>query len=346
MDRVLVERVMALVGRGVFLSVFSALILLMMMAMGCGREFAPRSEIASVRLLAVQADKPYPKPGETAQLKMLWHDGKAPVDEPRQVQQLWVAGCFNPEGDLFYRCFEQLAKVFQGADGQPNPDVASLIGFGDSFSLTIPEDLISRRPSVQGLERYGVSYVFVALCAGRFALAESVGEETQAGEYKAPFTCLDGEGNELGAEDFVFGYYRLYSFDNQTNDNPSIVGLEVDGVRVSPDEPPVYPVCVKGQKCPERKVRVVVDPSTVQENPSIKGADGQSLGEQMWVEYLATGGEVGTGSKLVNDAVKGFNEDSATTYKAPEVPGKQYFFAVLRDNRGGVAWVKQPMLFE
>ena len=48
----------------------------------CGSDFAPASEIASLRVLAVQKSAPYAKPGTKVRLSMLVADGSAARTRP------------------------------------------------------------------------------------------------------------------------------------------------------------------------------------------------------------------------------------------------------------------------
>ena len=68
--------------------------------LGCGPDFDPPSELHSLRVLAVQKDKPYAQPGDTVKLQMLWEDASLNVGRP--VTIAWSAPCFDPEGDLYY----------------------------------------------------------------------------------------------------------------------------------------------------------------------------------------------------------------------------------------------------
>ena len=304
----------------------------------CGTEgFDKQSNINTLRVLAVRADNPYPLPGDTVDLEMLWHDGKAPVDEPRPVQILWLGSCFNPLGDYFNRCYPQLAEKL--ADVREDPSLAPhLFGFGDSFQMTIPEDLISRRPTVQGLEPYGLTFVFFAVCAGRIGPANP---EKQG----MPFGCFDEAGKQLGSEDFVPGYLGLYSFEHRTNTNPVLNGFLIDEKPVDQNDLPVFSRCTK-QSCAKLRLRVLVDPNSVELASGFVDAHGKTITEQMWVEYLSTGGTIASGPRLVNDGTHGFSEDNGTDYTPPSVAGKQYLFAVVRDSRGGTAWIKQGVMFE
>ena len=48
---------------------------LLALATGCGTSFDPASEVKSLRVLGVQRSQSYPRPGESVDLKLLWHDG-------------------------------------------------------------------------------------------------------------------------------------------------------------------------------------------------------------------------------------------------------------------------------
>ncbi|MCU0691335.1 MAG: hypothetical protein MUF54_08035 [Polyangiaceae bacterium] len=319
-----------------FLAVVSALGVAGAASLGCDEDFDPKSEIKTVRVIGVRADNPYPKPGDTVQFSMLWHDGGSPPDSPQPMQFLWIGGCFNPPGDLYYQCFPQLGELFQQAAIDP-PSVKDLIGFGETFSLQVPQDLISRRPQANGVDPYGLSYVFFALCAGELRPAEP-------GEDGLPIGCFGPDGTRLGADRFVPGYFSLYSFENRTNTNPVLLGLSINGVAIAPGDEPSLPRC--RQDCPEFEIRALVDPASVEVAEGLTGPDGETLLEQMWVEYATTGGELERATRLVNDATKGFNEENEATFKPPSEPGKVYVFAVVRDNRGGASWVKQGLLIE
>ena len=52
---------------------------------GCGSDFSPKNEINGVRILAVRADQPYARPGETVKLELLTHDGRTAPAEPIRI---------------------------------------------------------------------------------------------------------------------------------------------------------------------------------------------------------------------------------------------------------------------
>ena len=44
--------------------------------------------------------------------------------------------------------------------------------------------------------------------------------------------------------------------------------------------------------------------------------------------------------RLLNDATTGFNDDFETLFYPPSEPGPVTLWAVVHDNRGGVAWAR------
>src|SRR5688572_12864624 len=58
---------------------------------GCSDDFDPASRVVNLRVLAVQADKPFAKPGDTVQLSALFHD-------PKERPLTWAFG-ICPEAD-------------------------------------------------------------------------------------------------------------------------------------------------------------------------------------------------------------------------------------------------------
>ncbi len=206
-------------------------------AVGCGPQFDPSSKLNSLRILGVTKTNAagegasYARPGETVNLTMLWHD--ASKKAPRTVRSVWVSGCFDPPGDLYYGCFQQLYDAAQSAgagagdagapDGGAPPSVPSTTGVNTStFSVDIPTTLASTgqsilKPSSDPTQPdYGLAYVFFAICAGNLGTIQP----TTEGEF--PVTCTDAAGNRLGSDDFVAGYSSIYVYDGYRNKNAAL----------------------------------------------------------------------------------------------------------------------------
>jgi hypothetical protein len=213
-------------------------------------------------------------------------------------------------------------------------------------NVLIPGDVIVDR--APGVERYGLVYVLFMACAG------TPRPLLNAGPNKLPFGCFDAEGRELGADDFVLGYTSMYVFEDRANMNPVIDDFLLDSASLAgstTDENVVRHIasCKESDrsKCPKHPLKPVINKDLTDEpDTSAKGPDGQTLREQAWVNYYITAGELNSSVRLVNDATRGWNEKNEAEYTAPAEPGPVRLFAVVHDNRGGVAWVEGKIIVD
>jgi hypothetical protein len=360
----------------------SCLAALAALALGCAPEFDRVSEIETLRILAVQKDQPYARPGELVNLSMLWRDGSDKAQRPISV--LWLGGCFNPPGDLFYTCFAGLdpssvsAKASVCPPDPPNPPEQPRCD--NKFSFTMPETILNRPPPSDPTQpRYGLSYVFFAVCAGKLELRPVEHERD------FPIACLDESGNRLGPDDFVAGYTAVYAFDLLADDgvrtpeqrvirngNPAIDGFffkdnEVTHRCLEDDclnapywnglpcgQVPCVPACEDDgdETCPPHKIRPKLVQSEAElaaypEQDLVSNATrGRNITEQMWINYYAEKGGVKSEVRLLNDAFEGVNDDYGTEFYAPKDPGMTVIWAVVHDNRGGMSWVGTPVLVQ
>jgi len=345
---------------------------------GCGTSFDSLGQLDGVRVLGVQKSNPFAEPGEQVELRMLVHDtgptgGKSSGEERPEVQVAWLSGCTNPPADLYQGCFAQFGQVLSGLGVAPNTAVgdgsgaanAKLLGqlakagiglgFGPNYQFTIPADIISRRPPpARGASPYGLSYVFFAACSGTLV------PNTTAGEF--PISCIDADGERVSAHDFVAGYTNIYSYPDNSNRNPELLGFEASGKKQKAantcigeacealpwdasrkcdgNEPSVN-ACADDKnpfECPKLKFKAKVDPASVDADPFLTRDRGSAATEQMWVNYHADRGQFTSEVSLVNDSTAGFNQTLEGEFIAPEEKGKTHVWAVVRDNRGGTAW--------
>lgn len=320
----------------------------------CVAGFDPPSKVDSLRIFSVVADKPYANPGDEVTFTMTYHDGYPPPEEgPRPVQIVWIGGCFNPPGDQYFACYEQLADLFAGltSGGLPPAEYFAAGINLTEFKLTLPPDIVSSRPPPDTGPHYGLAYVFFAACAG------TIGPVTDAGGIAGafPIGCFDPDGRRLGPESFVPGYTQIYSFaDGRPNENPENQGISLDDEPLPEDfaEIPTVKRCSVteddrrasgcGQQdptsdCTTYDIEVLVDPSVAEIDPDSTGKDGSMLTESVWVDYYADGGDLVRDIKLVNDAVKGFNDNREVTWIPPSEAGVVNLWAVLHDARGGAS---------
>jgi hypothetical protein len=333
---------------------------------GCAASFDPPSGVKSLRVFGAKVSEPYAKPGETVTIDLLYYDASPKALRPdgtrRKVNVAWFGNCHNPPGDFYYGCFPIFAQTFAAIstpDGTLDPTKIppGAFGFGDQFTVAVPADIITSRPPPSGTTiPYGLSYAFFAACAGDLAPAT----DSSSG---LPVACLDPETKQpLGADDFVFGYTSVYSYDTLRNKNPIVDGRTfqdkpldqapcydktvcAEGFRCGFDAPrtciPVIPHCTaeKLADCPTYKLSPVMDPAKNSESdPNALNPDGSVLQEVMWVYYYASDGTIDKDTRLLNDAQAGWQpaDKLGTEWKAPgEASGPTRIWGAFHDNRGG-----------
>jgi hypothetical protein len=333
---------------------------------GCGtKDYDSASKVKTLRVLAVQKSPAYGVPSGTVALKMLYWDGKG--DGARPIQSLWLGrppfACYDPPGDLYYQCFSQFGAPSDAGGAPPNDDGVVDAGFADAsadaqapaspqkegilppdpiltYSIPIPaKDTIVTRIR-EGSTPYGLAYVFFAVCAGQLGLSTSGSG--------LPLGCFDASHNQLGASDFVAGYSSVYVYETLVNQNPIVTGIVFDGTLAGQGPVPHVPRCTEGDqdRCPTRELAPVIDRASAEVDSDAKGPNGETYLEQLWVQYYATSGAFTSASKLVNDATQGWNDDHATSWRIATVAGPARIWAVVHDNRGGVAWAEADIIVD
>lgn len=363
---------------------------------GCTAGFDPPYEIETVRVLGVQKDLPYAKPGDTVNLSMLWHDGTVGSGQaPRPIEVRWFGGCFNPPGDFYFGCYFDLLPAFAGVAHTGNtfaqPIPAATLG-GPSILQETPDGRLR-----------GSAYVFFTVCAGHARLNDEVqalvdcvnfdcllpalaqpgpANETPEAALERiepivqscttgpgcdnlldraqairdfPMVCEDSATGELlGSDDYVAGYSQMYLYQDITNANPVLAGLELDDAApaactcidaaclTEPEctDPPTVPVCTDAS-CPEHSFKPLF-PNGMPD-AELDPLSREGLREQMWINYYIDRGSLTHPVKLLNDATQGFNRDYVTEFHAPREPGPMHVWAVVHDNRGGQSWIRQTL---
>jgi len=324
-----------------------------------GTGFESKSKVNSVRLFAVRADKPYAKPGETVNLEVLAYDGRANPSRPMRHYFLPFT-CLNPIGDSYVGCFvpgvlappdggappgSADAGAGAGAAGggflsgvQDGTDLTPILVQGTRYSYKVPASAVITRKETPD-EPYGLTIVFTVACAGRVVFKRP----DLATRQQVPLACVDEDGVNVPPQDYVLGIHRVYIYEQKTNENPVLQGLTADGKPVDPNIGIEVDRCLltKRTSCPELKLDVVVPETSWQLQEGVKTAEGTEAREQLWVDYYATQGDVES-ARLVFDVGSGRVPESAAKLTAASVAGEGSIFAVLHDNRGGVAWTRVP----
>jgi hypothetical protein len=325
--------------------------------------FLDQSQVESVRILASAADEPYAKPGDTVTLSVLAYDGRAVQPEPMVLY--WIPFvCENPAADAYYACFEQLAGGPGAADGGapgggqaaagglglgPGIDLTPFLPTGPTYRFQMPADAVTSHPLVPGTPvPYGLAIVFNAACAGHLEIVPfDTGNPQQP-----PLGCFDSHHNQLGPNDWVFGFTRVFAYDHVTNANPVISSVDETGKTVPvgaftnvSNGTLVIPHCT--QNCPKVTIGPVV-PSSSQEVQTQLGP-ASSTKEEIWADFYSTLGTFSDDARLLYDpSIGSLGGPSVTddTFDPPGTPGQGFIWVVVHDNRGGASWVTVPVQVE
>ncbi|MBL8610072.1 MAG: hypothetical protein JNL38_22235 [Myxococcales bacterium] len=342
---------------------------------GCGADFAPPSSIDGVRVIAVSTDRPYAAPGATVKMELAAVDGsrarRRDGEIPRALDALWIPGCTNPPGDLFHQCYPRLTAALDAAFGgratarlDGSEPLPAGLSRGASATVTIPQDaLTSHAPPLPGAPPSARAFVFFAVCGGALVY------ERGARDVGVPLRCLDPvTGAPLGADDFVFGYVPIFVFDGLTNAIPAVQGLSFDRIPVAtrackatPDCEPgarctrggtcarVLPRCdaEKEADCPIHELEPQVGAEASEVDPVATATSSSLQREVVFAKLYATEGRFVRGTAVLYDVLGARAREpfgKYTTWRA--TPGEVRLFAVVYDNRGGVAWKSFDVVVE
>jgi hypothetical protein len=344
--------------------------------------FADPTIINTVRILASSADQPYAPPGADVNLQVLAYDGRPSQPEPMTIYWLPFV-CENPADDAYYNCFEQIesggggdagAGGGKGASGDAG-EGGSFLGAGGmlnlptgpSYTFHMPADAVTSHAPQPGTPiPYGVAILFNIACAGHLQLVPI--DPSNINPQTVPIGCFDASGNQLGPDDWVFGFTRVYAYDTLTNQNPVISYVDVGGTKlqVTPQAgtPQIYttpacnssngclsmPVCTSsdGKNC-QVAIGPVVPSSSWEVDPEETDVNGKPLHEEIWVDFYTTFGELGDEARLLYDSTTGSIGGPSTTdtlFQAPSTAGTGTIWMVVHDDRGGASWVTIPVLIK
>lgn len=332
---------------------------------GCGEDGERPSEVNTLRVLAVRAETPFTKPGTSVELSMLAHDGSSRArlrdGTMRRNSALWIGGCNNPQGDNYRACMPYLHEVVkQLGDGHlkagtlPADVPSGTVGWGAQFLAVTPSDIIAQRPTAAGVVfPYATQMVFFADCGG--VLRRKPNDSTTF-----PLGCFDATtGEELGRDDFEFGFYPVFVYDNLENQNPAIEAARFDGQELggncSDSAPcsdnlhcgtarsciPVVPRCKQPDKddCESYRLAIKVPQSAVERATVAHVTTAEAKNELLWVSYYANAGSFKQDARIINDPNSGWSDDTDGLWRAHVASSREVrLWAVVRDNRNGVAW--------
>ena len=292
----------------------------------CGADFDPGSRVTSFRVLAVQADLPFARPGETVTLSSLSYD-----PEGRTVNWAW-ATCLNPAASTAEGCLAKIAADTQASGASP---IAAQGDGLDTFTYTVPDDALDSLPAAARAGAF-VGVLNVA-CPGTLTL--------EAGPGDLPFRCADSNtGRVLGLDEYVVGLKRIFVRSEDRNQNPSIARVTFDGADWPESETKQVTACDRDDNdytacsaSSKHQVGAYVADGSVE---SGKDQFGTSFSEQVVVEYYSTEGTFESQDRIAADPHTGW----VARRKASGTDVILWF--VVHDDRGGVVWTQRTVHVE
>lgn len=344
-----------------------ALLFLGLLLVGCGPSFDPPDQLRTLRVLGVQKDTPYAQIGDTVNLQILWEDASPNAGRPIEIQ--WSGPCFDPAGDLYYSCFKR-ASLLQGITEGDATSVTMPSTYEDDNGTQQP---LIRTATAENNAPYGVVFLFFAACAGHlipiptsdataFPLGcqDSAGKLLGADDFVAGYTSIYAFGqysnnNPVIGEPAAASPMPAFEFNGQPVD-PAAQCIGDACRALAEATPPAYdsincddsaqaarcvPTCSDDGKspCHGYAIRPILDQAQNQEQDSVSAKQlGRNVTEQMWIDYYTDGGGFKSSVRLLNDATNGWNSDYGTEFYASKDAKISRVWALVHDNRGGVAW--------
>jgi hypothetical protein len=334
---------------------------------GCGPSFDPPDQLSTLRVLGVQKDLPYAQAGQTVNLQMLWEDASPSAGRPIQIT--WSEACANPDGDLYYSCFtpDKLPTLL------PNPALGQTdFPHGDTTQVTAAP---IAHPATESNAPYGITFVFFAACAGTlqlitpsdptalpFACKDAAGNLLDSDSFVAGYTSIYSFQTFTNNNPAISGF----QFNGHTLTNDSFCGPPLPGVDPSMQPANCTPIAeassaadidctdpVQGLRCvptcaddgkstcPAYAIQPTVDKNDPLNQDQDQGSAmqlGHPVGEEMWIDYYTDGGGFKSPVRLLNDPTSGWNDNYGTDFYASKDAKVSRVWALVHDNRGGVAW--------
>ena len=281
-------------------------------ALACGISgFDPEYVVNTLRVLGVQADKPFAAPGESVHLTTFWAD---PLGNGRPVSWAWGT-CLNPGSTQINDCANALQTLTTGTD---------------SFDTTVPADALAFAP----VGEYGIIF---AACAGSIALTPNAATG-------APVTCTDGTGGVVGRDGFIWGGMRIVAVAGVTNNNPTIDKVFIDGAEWAADY--AFPLDACSSKdvssCVQHQLAYTATPDSIETYDIGTGPTQETLVGWFYVSQGTL--EAGYANADQTDAgavatPPTFEQSYGPTKSDTTHPVQLWL--VLRDNRGGITFAQR-----
>jgi hypothetical protein len=312
----------------------------------CGGDFDPSSRITSLRVIAVGAKKQtatgidpkgasWAHPGDTVEISTLWDD---PLN--RDTQWAWIT-CELPSSSTVLGCFQKFAKDAAAAQAAGKPLIPTIGPKKprgetlDHFEVKVRPDIFTNPPVDEGGRKGATIGVILIACPGLLKVVE------QQSKNDLPIQCVDEDDKPLSSDQWIAGLKRVFVREKDENADPVIKGVTFEGADWPEGEERVFgSSCATDEnrfdRCTDEgkhAIGVNIDPASFE-----TGTDefGQPFTEQLVVQYYATEG------LFQYDVKRGQDPNTVFVGRTGKL-GAHTMWIVVRDNRGGVAWVQRKI---
>lgn len=305
------------------------LLLVFLALVGCADDFAPYSRLDKLRVLAIRSQPAMPMPGTVAALSALTF---APAGEIPAVHWSWCP--VQAAASESYVCPLDQAAAAQAF--APALD-ATTGGVLPSLDLGTDANALFTNPfSAQALS---------VLCTGGL----------DSPWLSSAFDCDDGYPVTIVLDvattsDFLRAGFVLrlpVGSTPEINNNPSIAGLSLEDAPLSE---PLTSLRLAPDQQTALSIQVTPAVAEVRSIPPAEGAPGTRL-ERLTASWFASTGEIEHPRTSFIDGTASLDEMSRNRFTAPAADawpsdGLTDFAVVLRDDRGGSAWITRKVILE
>ena len=270
------------------------------------RDLADSWLVDRSRLLAVRAEPPEIRPGESATFEALFPQ----PDQDEPWSRIWFACPVGEDGGGF-GCSFDFGSTTGGTGAVPEGFIGIEPGLPPVF--TAPTDILDDIDNARDL-------------------AEGV--QILAQVAAMPPELLEDPSGDIDFNEVEVGYKRLVVSEASTpNRNPRIVEFVVDRLPIPADT--VVHV-TQGQ---QYELGVILEEDLIEEYEYLtRDGDIELRVEEPYATWYSTGGEIFEAITLYP-----YNE---STWEAPEAGESGTWYIVVRDRRGGMTWHTQPWTSE
>lgn len=295
---------------------------------GCGTQFKPETLVETLRVLAVQADPPEIRPGETSNLSILWGDPSRPGGTTTII---WV-GCDPDPQDLGRSACNDATILLKPTQITSYPPGLKLLAFGRTAVYTAPPSTFDPIPADSSIRSNGTVGQVLAVVIGAGASPTDTAE--QLDELLAKI-----ESKQVQT---VLSLSRiLVSERATTNVNPKLERLVVDGV----PQPRGARLQVKVGR--DYKLGAIV-PASAKESYTLKQPEGEKqLTEEVIGAWYSSAGRFDKPRFNIDTTEPSiFTAPGSDKVADDPVPEKKTgnVWLVLRDSRGGQTFNDFPFV--